>query len=182
MPGTAITMHVSEPWAMSVPASSHTRPSAVAMRPPAWMILPSQPELAGLLEHGSHEADRHVDRRVGHARPSAPSARRTPSPNRAAWKSTRRAPCPADCRSATTAWPRTRPGRSRPRRSTRRSRPRTAAPAACRPASPRGRPTPRPRLRSLWGRRQPRRPDSMCSLLSSFAWPRFSPLPAYAGM
>src|SRR5205085_7252612 len=29
--------------------------------------------------------------------------------------------------------------------------------------------------RPLWERRQPRRPGSMCSLLSSFAWPRFSP-------
>ena len=35
-------MQVSVPCAISLPATSVTRPSAVAMRPPKWMILPSQ--------------------------------------------------------------------------------------------------------------------------------------------
>ena len=94
------------------------------------------PELAGLLEHRPHEVDRSCRSSCRPARPSAPSARRIPSPSRAGWRSSHRARCPAGCRSAATAWPRTRPGRSRPRRSRCRSPPRTAAPAACRRAGP----------------------------------------------
>ena len=47
--GRLITRQVSEPCAMSVPAASQMRPSAVAMRLPVWMTLPSQRNLPVLL-------------------------------------------------------------------------------------------------------------------------------------
>jgi hypothetical protein len=40
--GALRIMQVSVPCAISLPVPSVTRPSAVAMRPPEWMILPSQ--------------------------------------------------------------------------------------------------------------------------------------------
>ena len=50
---------------MSVPAPSHTRPSAVATRPPAWMILPSHLSLPVFSNTGRTKLIGHVDGRVG---------------------------------------------------------------------------------------------------------------------
>ena len=181
VPGTAMTMHVSEPWAMRVPASSHTRPSAVAMRPPAWMILPSHLSLPVFSNTGSHEIDGHVDRRVGlpglqHRVHGASHRRIEQGGNPAAVHRAQRIvearrrrglehdPAALDLDDPDIGLHRERRRRLR------------AVPEALRNLAP------PPRLRPLWERRRPRRPDAMCSLLSSFAWRRFSLFPAYAGM